>query len=61
MAERESTRLRRELGLGPASQGQGPAEIAAANEITIEMARYRYNTTGVAKQVKHQPASGESQ
>jgi Zn-dependent peptidase ImmA (M78 family) len=29
--------------------GLGPGEIAADNEVTIEMARYRYNTTGVAK------------
>ena len=48
--------LPRPLLYAAASRGHGPAEIAAANEVTIEMARYRYNTTGVAKQVKHQPA-----
>jgi hypothetical protein len=48
--------LPRPLLYAAASQGEGPAEMAAANEVTIEMARYRYDTTGVAKQVKHQPA-----
>ena len=45
--------LPRPLLLAAVSRGHGPAEIAAANEVTVEMARYRYNTTGVAKQVKH--------
>jgi hypothetical protein len=30
--------------------GTGPEEIASSCGITVEMARYRYNTTGVAKQ-----------
>ena len=47
--------LPRPLLLAAASRGQGPAEIAAANEVTLEMARFRYNTTGVAKQARRQP------
>jgi Zn-dependent peptidase ImmA (M78 family) len=48
--------LPRQLLYAAASRGHGPAEIAEANEVTIEMARFRYNTTGVAKQVRHLPA-----
>jgi Zn-dependent peptidase ImmA (M78 family) len=44
-----------QLLLAAASRGQGPAEIAAANAVSVEMARFRYNTTGVAKQAKRQP------
>lgn len=43
--------LPRPFLIAAASRGIGPAGIAAENEVTVEMARYRYNTTGVAKQV----------
>ena len=43
--------LPRPLLVAGALSGMGPAEIAAANGVTIEMARYRYNSTGVAKQL----------
>lgn len=43
--------LPRDLLLNAARRGIGPDEIAAENRVTLEMARYRYNSTGVAKQV----------
>ena len=44
--------LPRTLLLSAARRRMGPAEIAAAYGVTEEMARYRYNTTGVAKQIR---------
>lgn len=35
-----------------AGRGAGPGEIADAYDVTVEMARFRYNTTGVAKQAQ---------
>jgi Zn-dependent peptidase ImmA (M78 family) len=43
--------LPRPLLIAAARRGDGPAEIAPSCGVTLEMARYRYNTTGVAKQV----------
>jgi hypothetical protein len=34
-----------------AARGMNPDQIAATYEVTTDMARYRYNTTGVAKQL----------
>lgn len=34
-----------------ALRGEGPEQIALSNGVTVDMARFRYNTTGVAKQV----------
>lgn len=42
--------LPRPLLMSAVQQGLGPAQIAAKYGVTEEMARYRYNTTGVAKQ-----------
>lgn len=42
--------LPRPLLFKAALAGQTPEDIAEANEVTVEMARYRFNTTGVAKQ-----------
>jgi Zn-dependent peptidase ImmA (M78 family) len=42
--------LPRPLLMAAARRGDGPAEIASLCGVTVEMARYRYNTTGVAKQ-----------
>ncbi|MFG2305268.1 ImmA/IrrE family metallo-endopeptidase [Actinacidiphila glaucinigra] len=44
--------LPRPLLLSAARRGMGPTEIAAACGVSEEMARYRYNTTGVAKQAR---------
>ncbi|TWF80029.1 uncharacterized protein DUF955 [Pseudonocardia hierapolitana] len=44
--------LPRPLLMRAALRGDGPAEIAATFGVTIEMARFRYNTTGVARQVQ---------
>jgi hypothetical protein len=44
--------LPRPLLLAAAARGQGPVEIASECGVTVEMARFRYHTTGVAKQVK---------
>lgn len=44
--------LPRLLLMRAANRGDGPAEIAEAYEVTVEMARFRYNTTGVAKQTQ---------
>jgi hypothetical protein len=44
--------LPRPLLVAAAVAGMGPAEIAAENGVTIDMVRYRYNTTGVAKQTR---------
>jgi len=38
-----------------AQQGLGPAQIAVKYGVTEEMPRYRYNTTGVAKQQSCSP------
>ncbi|MGE3449040.1 MAG: ImmA/IrrE family metallo-endopeptidase [Microbacteriaceae bacterium] len=43
--------LPRPLLLAAAKRGLGPDAIAETYGVTPEMARYRYNTTGVAKQV----------
>ncbi|MEU1160103.1 ImmA/IrrE family metallo-endopeptidase [Streptomyces sp. NPDC005921] len=42
--------LPRPLLLGAVRRGWGPPEIAEEYGVTEEMARFRYNTTGVAKQ-----------
>lgn len=44
--------LPRPLLLKSVSQGMSPEKIATAYNVTIEMARFRYNTTGVAKQIR---------
>jgi Zn-dependent peptidase ImmA (M78 family) len=44
--------LPRPLLTAAAYQGWGPDEIAKQYNVTPEMARYRYNSTGVARQVK---------
>ena len=33
-------------------RGDGLAEIADPYEVTVEMVRFRYNTTGVAKEAR---------
>jgi Zn-dependent peptidase ImmA (M78 family) len=43
--------LPRPLLLKAALAGHTAEDIAEANDVTVEMARYRFNTTGVAKQV----------
>jgi Zn-dependent peptidase ImmA (M78 family) len=43
--------LPRPLLMTAAARGMTPDQIAAAHEVTTDMARYRYNTTGVAKQL----------
>jgi Zn-dependent peptidase ImmA (M78 family) len=43
--------LPRPLLLRAARQGLGPAEVASEYGVTIDMARFRFNKTGVAKQV----------
>lgn len=48
--------LPRPLLLAEASKGHGPAEIADTYGVTLEMARFRYNSTGVAKQVQRRSA-----
>lgn len=42
--------LPRPLLMDAVRQGLGPSQIAAKYGVTEEMARYRYNTTGVVKQ-----------
>ncbi|TDD87340.1 ImmA/IrrE family metallo-endopeptidase [Actinomadura darangshiensis] len=44
--------LPRPLLLAAASKGMGPQQIANTYEVTLEMARFRYNSTGVEKQVR---------
>jgi len=44
--------LPRPLLMRAAVQGQGPMQIAETYGVTLEMARFRYNTTGVAKQAQ---------
>lgn len=44
--------LPRPLLIAAAYKGWGPDEIAKQYNVTPEMARYRYNSTGVARQVK---------
>jgi len=44
--------LPRPLLLRGAGQGLGPAEIAAKYGVSLEMARFRFNTTGVARQLQ---------
>ena len=44
--------LPRPLLMQAALRGATPAEIAETCAVTVEMARYRYNTTGVARQVQ---------
>lgn len=43
--------LPRPLLLAAARQGLGPEEIAKKFNVTIEMARFRYNSTGVSNQI----------
>lgn len=43
--------LPRELLVAAARQGLGPAQIAEKYNVTVEMARFRYNSTGVRNQV----------
>ncbi|GLZ32026.1 hypothetical protein Lesp02_42140 [Lentzea sp. NBRC 105346] len=43
--------LPRALLLDAARRGLKPDAIATENRVTLEMARYRYNSTGVAKQI----------
>lgn len=50
--------LPRPLLLHAVSQGMDIAAIAKTYSVTVEMARFRYNTTGVAKQL--QRATGRS-
>jgi hypothetical protein len=40
------------LLLNAAKSGMGPDEIARQRTVTVEMPRFRYNTTGVSKQVQ---------
>lgn len=44
--------LPRPLLLAAVSKGMSPEKIASAYNVTIEMARFRFHTTGVAKQIK---------
>ncbi|WP_181771607.1 ImmA/IrrE family metallo-endopeptidase [Amycolatopsis pittospori] len=44
--------LPRPLLTAAAYRGWGPDEIAKQYNVTLEMARYRYNSTGVARQIK---------
>ena len=44
--------LPRPLLMQAALRGETPSEIAEACGVTVEMARYRFNTTGVARQVQ---------
>lgn len=44
--------LPRPLLLHAVRQGMDIPAIAKAYNVTVEMARFRYNTTGVAKQVR---------
>lgn len=44
--------LPRPLLMQAAMRGEGPEEIADACGVTIDMARFRFNTTGVAKQAQ---------
>ena len=44
--------LPRPLLLRCPGQGLGPAEIAAKYGVSLEMARFRFNTTGVARQLQ---------
>jgi hypothetical protein len=43
--------LPRPLLVSAARQGLGPQQIAENYNVTIEMARFRYNSTGVRNQV----------
>jgi Zn-dependent peptidase ImmA (M78 family) len=43
--------LPRPLLMRAAARGLRPEEIASRYAVTVEMARFRYNTTGVAKQI----------
>jgi Zn-dependent peptidase ImmA (M78 family) len=43
--------LPRPLLVAACRRGLGPEEIAKRCGVTIDMARYRYNTTGVARQI----------
>lgn len=44
--------LPRPLLLHAVRQGMGVSDIATTYSVTVEMARFRYNTTGVAKQLR---------
>lgn len=48
--------LPRPLLLAAARQGLDPDRISTTYGVTPDMARYRYNSTGVAKQVQHRSA-----
>jgi len=44
--------LPRPLLMQAALRGEGPDQIAEHNSVTLDMARYRFNTTGVSKQAE---------
>lgn len=44
--------LPRPLLMQAALRGEGPEEISASRGVTVEMVRFRYNTTGVARQAQ---------
>jgi len=48
--------LPRPLLLAAAHRGDSTEAIADTHQVTVEMARYRYNTTGVAKQARRRSA-----
>ena len=43
--------LPRPLLVAAASRGLGPEQIAQRYDVTVEMARFRYNSTGVGRQI----------
>lgn len=47
--------LPRPLLVTAASRGLGIEEIAAESGVTVQMARFRYNTTGIARQFARRP------
>jgi hypothetical protein len=49
--------LPRQLLVNAAYGGLKPEEIATKYKVTVDMARYRFNTTGVGKQVKRATAA----
>ncbi|MGX1907957.1 hypothetical protein ACWIID_03705 [Streptomyces phaeochromogenes] len=48
--------LPRPLLLGAVRRGWGPEDIADEYGVTVDTARFRFNTTGVAKQARRGPA-----
>lgn len=47
--------LPRPLLVSAARHGLGPQQIAEKYSVTLEMARFRYNSTGVRNQVRKPP------